>query len=309
MSSDKAVKYSITIINSDEKIRSALNESNQYLMSNNELSFRIDRTLWIFRSLEDLLPQTLEKFWSGHMFPLVEANSELENSIQLCKLGFYKHSFIALRNIMELGLLSVYWDIDGKSHENIQSWLYSFENTPFKKTVFEKLLTNQNIKKFNEKHEILKNIKVLFNELSNFAHTKGRTYSGMDLANANFNRFNEKSFLKWLELMTRVIKSVIILHVLQYPVALQHTPIEDKFGINGPAGTFLLPHDSEAVKNFLDKDIMETLQEISDNDPEATSLAQWVNDQPDITEEALRGQLEEFGKMEKHLYKKHDQND
>ena len=294
------------MINSDENILQVLEQSNEYLELHPEISSQIKEILDIFRSLEDLIPQTLENIMSGHMFPLVEANTELENSIALCKFGFYKHAFMALRSVLELGLLSVYWDIDGNSHINIQKWLRSIEDTPFKKDIFTKLKTNEYFLKFDDKHKIFENISMLSKQLSNFVHTKGHHYSSMDLGNANSNRFNEKSLCKWLESVMAVSKSVVILHILKYPVAFQHTPVEQKFGINGPVGLFLEPIYAEKIKRFLDKDVVNTLQEISNNDPEAKSLAQWVNDQPDITDEALHAQIEEFEKTHgRHMDESH----
>ncbi len=297
MDVEKVSTNPMHLSNSDERILQVLEESNEYLESKNEISSKIKEIVWIFRYLEDLMPQTVEKVWSGHMFPLVEANIELESSIELCKLGFYKHALIALRNILELGLLSVYWDIDGKSHVDIQNWLYSFELTPFrKKTVFPKLKTNQNIKYFDDKHKIFDDIDNLFGALSNFVHTKGRSHSSMDLGNANFNRFNEKSLLNWLEFMIKVVKFIVIIHVLKYPVALQYTPLDQKFGLNGPAGGFLEPRQSEAIKQFLDEDILETLQAISNSCDEAIAMVQWVNEQPDITDKEMQTQVKEFEK-------------
>lgn len=287
--------------NSDENILQVLKKSNEYLELHPEISSQIKEILDIFHSLEDLIPQTLENVMSGHMFPLVEANSELENSIALCKFGFYKHAFMALRSVLELGLLSVYWDIDGNSHIDIQKWLCSIEDTPYKRTIFTKLKTNENFLKFDGAHKIFENMDILSKQLSNFVHTKGRHHSSMDLGNANFNRFNEKSLLKWLEYVMTVAKFVVILHLLKYPVAFQHTAAEQKFGINGPAGLFLEPIQAEKIRRFLDKDAVCTLQEISNNDPVAKSLAQWVNDQPDITDEEINAQMGEFEERHKTL--------
>jgi len=284
----------IHLINSDENILKVLEQSNTFLKSRNDLSSTIEEILWIFRALEDLIPQTLENFWSGHIFPLVESNSDLENSIQLCKLGFYKSAIVTLRNVLELSLLSVYWDINDNSHIDIQKWLRASEKTPFKKTVFVKLKTNQNIKTFDSKHNIFKNIDVIFKQLSNFIHTRGQYHSNQDLAKSNTNRFNEQAFLKWFELMTDVVQLVVSLHILKYPVALQHTPIEQKFGINGPVGLFLRPSDATKIRNFLDDDILKTLQEISDADLNAQSLREWVEEQPDISDDELQEQIKDF---------------
>lgn len=294
MDNNKIRKNPIHLINSDENILKVLEQCNEYFESNKELSSRIEENLWIMRDLEDLEPATLESLLLGYRFPLIEANSEFESSIALCKFGFYKHAFIALRSVLELGILSAYWNADEGDHLDIRKWLVSLEDTPSRKTVFAKLKMNQNFLKFDNRHKCFSGGDDLFKQLSNFVHTKGHRHSSMELGNANFNRFNEETLLKWLELMTRVTKFVVILHILKYPVALQYTPVEQKFGINGPAGGFFEPYQTERIKRFLDKDIITTLQEISDNDSEAIGRAKWLNEQPNITDEDLQAQMEEF---------------
>src|ERR1019366_2193276 len=61
------------------------------------------------RELGDLIPQTVSKFGSGHFFPFSESEFELSNSLLLARYGFYRYAFVALRSVLELGLLSVYW--------------------------------------------------------------------------------------------------------------------------------------------------------------------------------------------------------
>lgn len=294
MDSNDIRKNPIHLVNSDERILQVLEQTNEYFRMNKELSFKINEYLEIFRSLGDLSSALPENLLLGYRFPLIEAESEFENSIVLCKLGFYKHAFIALRSVLELGILSAYWNVDENNHLDIRKWLVSLENTPKRKTVFTKLKTNQNFQEFDDKHRFFDEITETFNQLSNFVHTKGHQHSNMDLGNSNVNRFNEKSLLKWLKIMTGVTKLVLILHILKSPVALQHTPIEQKFGINGPAGGFLEPYQADRIRRFLDKDVMSTLQEISDKDSEAASLAEGINELPDITEEEFHAQMGEF---------------
>jgi hypothetical protein len=286
------------LINSDDKILGVLQESNRYLEQHKELTKSIVERIWVWRSLLSLLPQTIEKALSGHVFPLVEAEYELESSAELCKLGFYKHAIAALRNVLELGLLSVYWDIDDQSHIDIRQWLGSQEPTPFLRRVFAKLKQNDNIKKFDERHKIFDATKSLYERLCNYAHTKGVRFSSRKLNRTNFNTFHEASVSAWRDLFFLVTRTVVAFHLLKYPVGLQYTPIEQKFGINGPAGGFLEPHEVERLKAVLEKDVADTLQDISDNDPGAKSLAEWVNAQPDITEEELD---EQFELQEKHM--------
>ncbi len=97
--------------------------------------------------------------------------------------------------------------------------------------------------------------------------------------------------------MTRVVKTVVAFHILKYPVGLQYTPLDDKFGLNGLAGGFLEPYQTERIRKFFDKDVSDTLQEISDSDPEAKSLAKQVKEMPDITDEELHAQVVEHDKQ------------
>ncbi len=85
--------------------------------------------------------------------------------------------------------------------------------------------------------------------------------------------------------------------ILQPPVAYQYTPIGDKFGLNAPVGGFLNPGQVERVKEIFDEETNTLLQNISDADPEATELAQWVQSFPDITEEAFEQQSIDYDKQ------------
>ncbi len=291
MAEDKT-RDPLRLINSDDKILVVLEESNRYFERNKELADSVVERVWIWRSLLSLLPQTTEKVWSGHVFPLVEAEYEVESSAELCKLGFYKHAIGALRNVLELGLLSVYWDIDDQSHIDIKKWLASHEPTPFLRAVFAKLRENDNIKRYDGRYKIFDETAALYGKLCDYAHTRGAQFSSRKLSQANFNTFHEPSVNLWAQLFFAVTKLVVAFHLLKYPVGLQYTPMEQKFGINGPLGGFLEPHEAERLKSLFERAVLDTLQEISDSDPTAKSLAEWVNAHPDVTEDELNEQFE-----------------
>ena len=233
---------------------------------------------------------------------LVKVNMSLRVRFSFVNWEFYKHSIIALRNVLELGLLSVYWDIDGKSHINIPEWLSSNEQTPLRKEIIKVLKKNERIAEFDKEHNIFVQITDLYHELSDFSHTKGVRFLAIELSMANFNTFNRESIGIWLDFMERVVTIVITIHILQYPVGLQDIDLSGKFGLNPPLGGFLRPHDAERIKEFLDDGVVEILQKISDADLGAKSIAHEINDMPDITDEEIDAQLEE---REKSLIKLH----
>lgn len=280
------------LLHGDKNILEILDNSNEYFKQNVEITKEIQDSIWICRSLFELIPHTVENFWSGHVFPVTEAEYELEGSIVLCKLGFYKHAISLLRNVLELGLLSVYWDINDKAHIDIQNWLKSREDTPFRKSIFMRLSTHTNIKNFDEKQNIFARTQNLYTKLSGFSHTKGYGYSSRRLNDhSNVNHFNKNSLNKWLSLMKETIEIITVFHILKYPIGLQYTPMEDKFGINGPMGGFLRPNQVENIKAFISPELLKTLQDLSDRDPEVISLLEWIRERPDITQEEFMEQL------------------
>jgi hypothetical protein len=84
----------------------------------------------VVRALDVLIPATRDNLFSGNLVPIFEAERELQTSTTLARLGFYKQALSGLRSVLELGLLSVYWDANDMSHIDIQEWLAGRELTP-----------------------------------------------------------------------------------------------------------------------------------------------------------------------------------
>jgi len=275
------------------------NLTDKYLINNPEINNKIDSLLWSYNEIGDVIPQYIGKLGSGHFFPFSESHFELNCAFQLIRLSFYKHSFIALRNAFELGLLSIFWDRDDNAEEVIQNWHKSEQNTPFKRQIIEGIKKIDNINEFNTHFDIFDRIENIYGTLSDYTHTKGVLFSSNKLNRANFTRFNENALLSWTKEFEKVVKLLLTVHILKYPISIQDTPIEEKFGINGPFGGFLDTYQSNQLKSVLNSDEVKVLQRISDNDENAKLQADWVNSHENITEEELKEQLSEFNKFVK----------
>jgi hypothetical protein len=111
----------------EEHIDEVVAATDTFFEDSPEYAHIIEKYVLVFHHLFDIIPETVDKFWSGHIFPYAEAEYELHSSIYFATRGFYKHALNSLRSVLELGLLSVYWDIEDKSHIEIQDWLQSKE--------------------------------------------------------------------------------------------------------------------------------------------------------------------------------------
>lgn len=80
------------------------------------LEERISKLGWAYYSIGSVIPQTVDSLWSGHFFPYTESWDELQVSFCLSLFGLYKQAMVSLRSGLELGLLSVYWNLNDDGH-------------------------------------------------------------------------------------------------------------------------------------------------------------------------------------------------
>ncbi len=275
----------IISINSVERATNVHKQTQTFLDADSLLVSQINDHLRAFRSLLNLIP----KLFSGHLFPCIEAVSEIENAILVSSLGFYKLGFITLRNVLELSLLSVYFDRSGDSEKKIQRWLKSKDNTPFFNSVCQELFALENFQKIQSSCDLELELKSLFYKLSDYSHTKGYKFSNHGLGNnfSNFNVFNEKIFLEFIEQFKDVTRMSVVLHLIRYPVGLLHTPLFQKFGFDSIMGTFIEPWEGELLRSVVKTPLIDILQNLAYSDREAQSLARYINDFPDLTEQEI----------------------
>jgi hypothetical protein len=239
------------------------------------------------RNVADLLPINFQNLFSGHHFPVSEAHEEFGRSIALVRIGYYQYAIFGLRWALELGFLSVYWDRNDDAGTAIKAWLRSEQQTPFKKKVIAGLLSVDNIRTYADHSGFLDEFELVYGELSNYAHVKGVRYSSHAAYRGNVIQFSERSFRKWAAIRRRVAKLVTAVHLMKYPVGLQHTPLFEKFGLNPPAGGFLEPGQAEQISELFSPTEWELLKSISDADVNAVGLAEWVASHPDTSEDAV----------------------
>ena len=295
----------LIVINDHKKVEEVYNKSEEYLNIHEDLRDEIATHLWAYHEIGDLIPQTIESLWSGHFFPYSESYYELENSFELCKQGFYRHSLFALRCVLELGVLGLYFDKDGQAHLDVQAWLRSDDPTPHFRNCLRRLFELEYFKQFDAIFSLRQEVENLYSSLSDYVHVRGYRYSATGQTHANFNRFSESSLYRYVEFMKKVVKSIVTMMLLKYPMGMQDLPLWDKFGLNPPAGGFLDESSRRAVLAILDEDVKEVLQNISDSDPTVNKIVKDILAMPDLTEEQLEKQRAELDKiMKKHGTKK-----
>ncbi len=284
----------LVVINKHKRIEEAYEESEQYLKDHPELRDVIAIHLWAYYEVGDLFPITAQKLDSGHRFPYSESYYQLESSFELCMEGFYQQALFALRCVLELGVLGLYFDRDNSAEVHIRGWYASAEQTPRFKRCLRALFQLRCFEQFNQVCALKDQIKELMGLLDDHAHTRGYYFSAWAKARADVNTFSKSALQEYVETMKRVVTGVITMILLKYPVGMQGLPLWDKFGSNPPAGGFLDETSHRAVWAVIDEGAKQVLKDISDNDPDVIMMVENILSMPDLTEEQLKAQSAEF---------------
>lgn len=276
-------------------------QTKEFLSQNTEVNDRIQELSWLYHSLLNVIPTTTENFWSGHHFPYCESWDELQVSFNLICFGLYKQAMASLRSGLEIGLLSVYYNINDDGHIAVKKWLNSADtreaDTPRITDIWKILVKNDNIKRFQEEFNI-KDRLLKLGYLHNYVHTKGFHYSNrIGKFKSNFQTFEEEYVRKWLETFEEIIIIVMTLHLLKYPAGIIRYDYSAKFGIDAPFFSHLREHEIDRLNKYLPEGYIQLLEKIASNDPETKSFLEWVKSHPDMTKEDVENQIIEMDKM------------
>lgn len=290
------MKFSPYIFEPDKSL-DVYKQTEVYFKNNTELKIRIEELGWIYHTTGMIIPHTFDNFWSGHYMPFMDSWNELQISFNLICFGFYKQAFASLRSGLELGLLSVYFNINDEGHNEIKEWLNSKENTPRKKALWKRLKQNENIKKFNDIHN-LEQVHEDLGYLHDYVHTKGFKYSNqMGMYKGNFQTFEEKLISKWLESYNNIISLISTLHLLKYPISIIRFDYNKKFGVDIPNFGGLEEYNIDKIASILPEKYLEDIEKIADEDSLTQRLLEEIKSFPDLTEEEVEEQIINLEKL------------
>lgn len=294
------MKFSPYIYEPDKSIE-VYKETEKYFETKPEIKKRIEKLGWIYHTVGMIIPQNFENFWSGHYFPFIDSWEELQVSFTQICFGLYKQAFVSLRSGLELGMLSVYFNINDDGHNVVKEWLQAKNkkeaDTPFAKTIWKILLQNDNIRKFNEKHDI-ETVHKNLGYLHNYVHTKGAKHSNcMGLLKSNSQTFEAELISKWLESYADIISLVSTLHLLKYPISVIRFDYSKKFGIDIPSFGGLEEYNFEKIASILPEKYLEDIKLIANEDPTTQETIHEIRAFPDMTEEQVELQIINLEKM------------
>ncbi|MBP6022339.1 hypothetical protein [Ferruginibacter sp.] len=294
------MKFSPYIYEPDKSIE-VYKETEKYFDANPEIKKRVEDLGWIYHTVGMIIPQNFENLWSGHYFPFIDSWEELQVSFNQICFGLYKQAFVSLRSGLELGMLSVYFNINDDGHNAVKEWLQAKDkkeaDTPYAKTIWKILLQNNNIRIFNEKHNIEKVHKNL-GYLHNYVHTKGAKHSNrMGLLKSNSQTFEAKLISKWLDTYADIISLISTLHLLKYPISVIRFDYSKKFGIDIPSFGNLEEYNIDKIATILPDNYLKDIEAIAQADSTTQDTIKEISSFPDMTEDQIEEQIINLEKM------------
>ena len=295
--------------NFHEHVEGAYKASKTFLSSRVDLETKLEDGLWAFHGLGQLIPQTIEKFGSGHYFPYSEGFYNLQSSLELAMCGLYSQAFVGLRSVLELSTMCIYFDMNDESQVTVKPWIQSEIRTPPFRMMIKALLQAEYYQKFNEVFGLEEELQDFYDELGGFVHIRGYKSSSSGLSKANLVVFQPKILEKFAKRLVKTVRLSSLLMLLKYPIGIVPLPITEKFGFNGPVGGFLEQIDTDHIFAVLENREGEFLRNLAKNDKQVQGIVRYFDELPDISEEEFRRQADEFDRfMEEHKHepKKHD---
>ncbi len=249
---------------------------------------------WIYRDLDKLIPQ--KRLFSKSLLPIMESYIELENAYHLLLLGMYKQSFATLRNVVELGLLSIYFV---SKPEELQIWYEGKIDTPSIKEISSVINHHENVQYFLKKHpSYIKGLQKQINDLHNYVHTRGGRRSNLFLEQATtFNsKYREKLFNYWYKYVLLICRLIVLYHILIFPIGITEFNWFKKVGIDNPFPVLDMGI-VRRIKQLFPVKVIKTLLDIFQNDTDAQNLYRDITALPDLTREQIDQQILEFDKL------------
>ena len=91
----------------------------------------------------------------------------------------------------------------------------------------------------------------------------------------------------------KVVEEIVVILSLYNPMILVGVPLDEKFGLNGPASGFFHEGQAEIVHLMIPDKYKEYFIELAENDDEVQGLLDYFDSLPDLTKEDVEKQIQE----------------
>lgn len=279
----------------EDRVKGSLDFIKTKYKNNELLNLSID---FIENHQSDAVKADIKQLDTVRYFPATETEMELDHSIKHALIGSYKSAFADLRRALELTLISVYLTSETYDTKKAVEWVMSKSDTPGFSKSLNKLISGGRFKELNDKYEWKKNLQEFYWLLSDFSHNKGQLKGYIELNKTNLfisgtsaPSINFDTLETFCEFFIKTVGEIVVMLAMYNPMILVGVPLDEKFGLNGPASGYFYEGQAELVHKLIPDSYKEYFIELAKNDIEIKSVLEYFNSLTDLTEQEVKEQI------------------
>ncbi|MFC1949442.1 hypothetical protein ACFLW0_04660 [Chloroflexota bacterium] len=201
-----------------------------------------------------------------------------------------------LRPFLELSVLHIYWYVrcKHKSYTVYYDWLKRGRGKPGFQTaldhIFDNLPTRESVKE-KRLQELKATIQSVYKTLCAYNHTP-KIDESIAAKGGSLGNLALESFYYCLVMTNLLLRQVIYLYILAYPMSL--FPVEKyvKWAFSGPVGLFFDNVNFAVVETYIGSENVAILRQSLEDAPEVKPLREWFDSLPPLTADEVEADWE-----------------
>jgi hypothetical protein len=294
-------KGEIFVYGIEERMKASL----EYIKTKYKKSDLLNRSIeFISYHHSEAVKADFKQLYTVGYFPATETEMELDHSIKHALVGSYKSAFADLRRALELSLISVYLTSETYDTKKALDWVMSRSDTPGFSKSLDKLIKEGRYKEFNDEYSWKKNLQEFYWQLSDFSHNKGQLKGYRELnktrsfiGSTSLPSINVETLATFCDFYIKTVGEIVVVLSLYNPMILVGAPLDEKFGLNGPASGFFYDHQAELVHLLIPESYKKFFKELAENDIEINSLLDYLNSLPNLTTKDVEEQVKAWNEL------------
>ncbi len=237
-------------------------------------------------------------------FPANESAYELNEGLVHALIGSYKSAFDHVRRALELVLVGGYFCKKEVSKAHAKEWIESHRQTPLFSHTVNEVKKDSPFLEIDADYYWAKNIKALYWEICDITHVRGEANSSRILNETSCHfgsmalpNITETGLSRFADLYIRVVQEIATMMALFNPPLLIGLPIEEKFGVNEPIGGYYNEFQSAKFKEILPEHYREFFESFVKEDSEIIGVHRYFNDLPDLSDDDINKQIQEWERL------------
>lgn len=228
-----------------------------------------------------------------------------ESLVYLKEIGtcFLDKNFLAaftlLRPFMELSILHLYWFMrcEERGYHSYYQWLNEDKNKPPFQSIFDYVFKNLPTRDYVDSERVSRLREVLqkiYRSNCAYSHSPKIEESVVTLSGGQ-DRLSLFTFFYFLCSANMLLRQLVYLYVLVYPMSLFPVERYKKWGFGGIAGIFIDPINFAYLRSFLGEENLSRLQEQLETFPQVQGLIDNFERLPDLSEEEIEESWRKLG--------------